>query len=97
MTTETERRRSPRIPCHNVWLEVKIGDQASIIPPEQLPARRVRVDNISDTGICLVSAEPFELSQTIYFFDSNLPAQGTVVWTCKSALEGSKAGIQFNP
>ena len=96
MTTESERRRSPRVPCHNVWLEIKVGDQVGITPPLQLPPRRVRVDNISDSGICLVSVESFELGQTIYFFDPNLPARGAVVWTCQLKLE-CKAGIQFNP
>lgn len=96
MIRENERRRSPRVPCHNVWLEVKVGDQAGITPPQQLPARRVKVDNISDTGICLISTESFELGQTIHFFDSNLPARGAVVWTCQAKLE-CKAGIQFNP
>jgi len=96
MITENERRQNPRVPCHNIRLEIKVGDQAGITPHQQLPPRQVRVDNISDSGICLISTETFELGQTIYFFDQNLPAQGNVVWTCRLKLE-CKAGIQFTP
>ena len=83
------------MPCHGVWLEIKVGDQVGLTPPQQLPPRRVRVENISDSGICLVSADSFELGQIIYFSDANLPARGEVVWTCQVKLE-CKAGIQFN-
>lgn len=94
MTTDSERRRSPRVPCHDVWLSIKVSDQSGTPPKEQCPARQVRVDNISGSGICLISAEPFDLGQTVYFFDSTLPSQGTVVWTCQSKIE-CKVGIQF--
>ena len=93
--TDNERRRSPRVPCHDVWLTIKVGDQTGTTQHQQLPPRQVRVDNISDSGICLISADPFELGQIVYFFDPNLPAEGEVVWTCKSKIE-CKAGIHYN-
>lgn len=97
MTTEhDERRRSPRVPCHDVWLQIKVGDQGGTTPSQQLPPRQVRVANISDSGICLVSQEPFDLGQVVYFSDPALPARGTVVWTCRSKIE-CKAGLQFCP
>jgi len=95
MTTDNERRRSPRIPCHEVWLQIKVGDPAaSGVTREGLPSRQARVDNLSDSGICLISAEPFELGQLVFFADPHLPSQGTVVWTCQSKLD-CKGGIQF--
>lgn len=95
MTTDRERRQSPRVPCHDVWLSIKVSDHQSGNPPNQeSPSRQVRVDNISGSGICLISAEPFDLGQTVYFFDSTLPSQGTVVWTCLSKIE-CKVGIHF--
>lgn len=94
MTTDNERRRSPRVPCHDVWLTIKVGDQAGTTQHQQLPARQARVDNISDSGICLISADPFELGQIVHFSDPTLPAQGEVVWTCKSKIE-CKAGVHF--
>lgn len=96
MTTDNERRRSPRVPCHDVWLSIKVSDQSGALPNQHTPSRQVRVDNISDSGICLFSAEPFDLGQIVYFFDSNLPSHGTVVWTCLSKIE-CKVGIQFTP
>lgn len=96
MTTDNERRCSPRVPCHDVWLSIKVSDQSGPPPNQHSPFRQVRVDNISGSGICLLSAEPLDLGQTVYFFDSNLPPQGTVVWTCLSKLE-YKVGIQFTP
>ena len=93
MTTDSERRHSPRVPCQDVWLTIKVGDQTGA-SQHQLPPRQVRVDNISDSGICLISAEPFELGQIVYFSDPTLPAQGEVVWTCKSKIE-CKAGVHY--
>lgn len=96
MTAEhDERRKSPRIPCHDVWLEIKVCDQDSIAPPPQLPSHQVRVGNISDGGICLIAQKPFNLGQIVYFFDPKLPSRGTVVWACQSRSE-CKAGIQFS-
>lgn len=92
--TDNERRRSPRVPCQDVWLTIKVGDQAGGTQHQQLPPRQVRVDNSSDSGICLISAEPFELGQIVYFSEPTLPAHGEVVWTCKSKIE-CKAGIQY--
>jgi hypothetical protein len=95
MTTDNERRRSPRIPCHDVWLQIRVCDPSSSAPAaDSLPPRQARVDNLSDTGICLISATPFELGQVVFFFDPNLPGQGTVVWTCQAKGE-CKVGIQF--
>lgn len=94
MTTDSERRQGPRVPCHDVWLEIKVGDQAGSTPEQQLPVRQARVDNISSSGICLIAADPFELGQIVFFFDSTLPSCGEVVWTCQSKIE-CKAGVQF--
>lgn len=95
MSKDSERRRSPRVPCRDVWITIKVGDESGTTPAQQLPTRQGRVDNLSDSGICLISAEPFELGQVVYFADPTLPSQGVVVWTCRSRLE-CKAGIQFN-
>ena len=95
MSTASERRRKPRVACHQVWLQIKIGDpEASAISP-QLPVRQVKVVNLSDSGISLIASEPFELGQAIFFLDPNLPSRGTVVWTCQSKME-CKAGVQFH-
>ncbi len=93
--TDNERRRSPRVPCHEVWLTIKIGEHTGITQLQELPARQVRVDNTSDSGICLISTDPFELGQIIYFLDTTLPAQGEVVWTSQSKIE-CKAGIHYH-
>jgi hypothetical protein len=96
MMTDDERRRSPRVPCQDVWLTITVGDQASAaIQGQQLPPRQVKVDNISDSGICLISAAPIELGQIVYFSDPTLPTQGEVVWTYTSKIE-CKSGIHFN-
>jgi hypothetical protein len=95
MTTDNERRRSPRVPCHDVWLQIRVCDPSSSAPPaDGIPPRQARVENLSDSGICLIAAEPFELGQEISFFDPNLPAQGTVVWTYQSKGEYT-VGIRF--
>ncbi|MBA3015364.1 MAG: PilZ domain-containing protein [Proteobacteria bacterium] len=93
-TANQDRRRSPRIECHDVWLQVQVGDQEGIVPTEQHPTLQVRVSNISDSGICLISQERLELGQIVYFSDPKLPARGTVVWAYQSQLE-CKAGIHF--
>lgn len=92
---DNERRTAPRVPCHQVWLTITIGDQVGTTPPQKLPPLQVRVDNISSSGLCLIATEPFELGQLITFSDAdNLPAQGEVVWTCQ-AKDEYKAGIRF--
>lgn len=94
MTTDRERRRSPRVPCQDVWLQIKVAEPQAIARPDTIPPRQARVDNLSASGICLVAADPFELGQEVFFSDPNLPGQGTVVWTCQAKGE-FKAGIQF--
>jgi len=94
MITDNERRHSPRLPRQDAWLVIKVGDQTGTTQHQQLLPRQVRIDNISDSGICLISADPFELGQIVYFSDPTLPPQGEVVWTCKSRIE-CKAGIQY--
>lgn len=95
MTTESERRNSPRIACPDLWLEVKVGDEGGQAPIDQLPNRLVRVHNYSGTGLCLISDVPFELGQVIYFSQADFPSQGKVMWTCQSKVE-CKAGVQFS-
>lgn len=96
MSTEhEERRRSPRVQCQDVWLQIQVSDQDGIAPSQQHPSRQVMVVNISDSGICLTSQERFELGQIVYFSDQYLPSRGTVVWVCQSRTE-YKAGIQFS-
>ena len=95
MSTASERRGNPRVSCHQVWLQIKVGEPEASAPSQHLPVRQVKVVNLSDSGISLIAAEPFELGQTVFFLDPNLPAQGTVVWTCQSKVE-CKAGVQFH-
>lgn len=92
--TDKERRRKYRVPCHDVWLTITVGDQTGITPSQKLPSRQVKVDNLSDSGICLLATDSFELGQLIIFADPTLPPQGEVVWTCQTKL-GCKAGVQF--
>lgn len=94
MSTANERRKNPRVSCQEVWLQIKVGDPAGPASSQQLPVRQVKVINLSDSGISLIAAEPFELGQVVFFLDPNLPSQGTVVWTCQSKVE-CKAGIHF--
>lgn len=94
MTTEKERRQSLRIPCHDIWLQIKVGDALGVVSLEQLPTRLARVVNISDNGICLIATESLVLGQIVYFADPSLPFQGSVVWICQ-LNHVCKAGIQF--
>ncbi|MDD5757531.1 MAG: PilZ domain-containing protein [Desulfobulbaceae bacterium] len=94
MTKDSDRRKNPRVSCQDIWLTVTVGEPSNNTANQQLPDRHVRVDNLSDSGICLISTDPFELAQIVYFSDPTLPTQGEVVWTCKSKIE-CKAGIHF--
>lgn len=94
MMKDSDRRCSPRVSCQDIWLSVTVGEPSHAANSQQLTSRQVRVDNLSDSGICLISDASFELSQIVYFSDPTLPAQGEVVWTCKSKIE-CKAGIHF--
>jgi hypothetical protein len=94
MTTDDDRRQSLRIPCHDIWLQIKIGDQTGTASLEQLSSTLAKVVNISDSGICLISTKSVALGQIVYFSDPNLPPHGTVVWTCQLKHE-CKVGIQF--
>jgi len=93
--SNNERRTDPRVPCHHVWLTITVGDPAGTTPQPKLPCRQVRIDNLSKSGLCLISAEPFELGQVISFAKADhLPAHGEVVWTCQTKGE-YQAGIRF--
>nr|MBF0220650.1 PilZ domain-containing protein [Desulfobulbaceae bacterium] len=91
--TDQERRRAIRRQCDNHWIDVVIQNAHN--PSACGPELKVRVENICDTGMCLISSSPFELGQVLSFSADDLPCQGTVVWTCQSKVE-CKAGVQFS-
>lgn len=91
--TDQERRRAIRRQCENRWIDVVIQNAHN--PSDKPPAINVRVENISETGLCLISSSPFELGQLLFFSEDDIPSQGTVVWTCQSKIE-CKAGVQFS-
>lgn len=91
--SDQERRKSIRYYCENRWIEVS-NSMANSSTKSPLSIK-VRVHNLSETGVCLISSSAFELGQTLHFSESDMPALGTVVWTCQSRTE-CKAGIQFS-
>ena len=90
--TDQERRRKIRIPCNNRWIDV--STQSKHRPDKNELPVNVKVENISDTGGCLISSTPFDLDLLIIFSEDDMPNQGTVVWTLQSKNE-CKSGIQF--
>ncbi len=85
-----ERRREERRACVDLWLDIILDSAAGVGVP-----LRVKVINLSDGGICLVSDQPLELGQIIRF-PRGLPATlGTVVWTSQSKVV-CKAGVRLN-
>ena len=90
--TDQERRRALRRHFDNRLINVSIQNSYSSVKNE--PLIKVKVENLSDTGVCLISSAPFELGQVILFSEDDMLNQGTVVWTCQSKVE-CKAGVQF--
>ncbi len=85
-----ERRREERRACVDLWLDIildsAVGAGVSL---------RVKVINLSDGGVCLISDQPLELGQVIRF-PRGLPADlGTVVWTSQSKVV-CKAGVRLD-
>ena len=90
--TDQERRRAIRIPCNNRWIDVSTKSEHS--PDKNKFPVNVKVKNISDTGVCLISSTPFDLDQLIIFSENDMPNLGTVVWTLQSKTE-CKSGVHF--
>ena len=90
---DQERRRATRHHCDNRWIEVVTKNEYN--PAQISPSIKVRVENISITGCCLIASSPFEIGQALIFSEADIPSQGTVVWTCQSKHE-CKAGVQFS-
>ena len=91
--TDQDRRRSIRHSCDNRWVEINLYNLHT--QTSEGPSIRVKIDNISGTGACLISSAPFELGQIVLFSEDDIPGQGEVVWTCQSRVE-CKAGVQFS-
>lgn len=90
--TDQERRRAARHHCDNRWIDVT--PQSLYGPAKNAPPVMVKVENVSATGVCLLSPTPFELDQILFFSEDDMPARGTVVWTLLSKTK-CKAGVQF--
>ncbi len=89
MTIFSEKRKSKRKNCNDLWIEVTIDQYATNTPIV------VKIDNLGDGGACIISSHVFELGQIINFPKSLRHKSGTVVWTCQSKTE-YKAGVQFH-
>jgi len=85
-----ERRREERRACVDLWLDIILDSAVGTGVP-----LRVKVVNLSDGGICLISDEPLELGQIIRFSEGMPAALGTVVWTSQSKVV-CKAGVRLN-
>ena len=91
--SDQERRIDKRIACAETWID--ITKFPHLVDCDNKDHRqKVKVENRSDGGICLISATPFDLNEVIMIHEQEGSVQGTVVWTCQSRLE-CKAGIQF--
>ncbi len=85
-----ERRREERRACVDLWLDIILDSAAGAGVP-----LRVKVVNLSDGGICLISDQPLELGQIIRFPEGLPAALGTVVWTSQSKVV-CKAGVRLD-
>ena len=91
--TDQERRRAARHKCDHRWISVTPQGPHSSARNE--PPVKVEVENISVTGVCLLSSAPFTLGQRLVFAEEDMPDRGTVVWTFHSKTK-CKAGVQFS-
>jgi len=91
--SDQERRSAARHPCENRWINV--SPQTPCRPAAGGPLLKVKVENVSITGVCLLSSAPFTLGQVLLFSEDDMPDKGTVVWTYQSKGK-CKAGVQFS-
>jgi|GEM_PF-2860000 len=89
---DQERRRAARQRCDNRWINV--SPQRPSPSTAGSPFIKVEVENVSVSGVCLLSSTPFLLGQVLLFAEDDMPDEGTVVWTYQSKTK-CKAGVQF--
>ncbi|MFW8601998.1 PilZ domain-containing protein [Desulfobacterota bacterium M19] len=85
-----ERRREERRACVDLWLDIILDSAVGAGVP-----LRVKLINLSDGGVCLISDQPLELGQIIRFPKGLPAALGTVVWTSQSKVV-CKAGVRLD-
>ena len=91
-----ERRNNNRKTHSDFWVKVSILPDHPTTNHKQSPVeQRVKIENLSISGACIISELPFELDQKIQFHDQNIDKTGKVVWTCQSKIE-CKSGIHFD-
>lgn len=92
---ENDRRIHERTPCPDSWTDVSIVNRVQeAVQCATLEVIKVRIDNISISGACVISEKPFELDQLLRFHGEIIKKTGRVVWTCQSKIE-CRAGIHF--
>jgi len=88
--TNKDRRRHERIdtPDKTTVIELKSASSGKHETCE------VKVQNISNCGICIVTSNPIELGQIVHFPEESINKTGEVVWTYQ-LKEEHKSGINF--